>query len=163
MPSIQDYIEEANTSIKRTLFDNQIEMMGKMTKALRLKIDEDRYEDGEIKVISKDIIECMIIYPGEVPLLRNRVNQFVESTSSENIYLMDVLPIDLYTRWTDRVERFDFIVDKIKDENNNYTKFILQVSDMVGTFRNSLQFRKGRCAPYNGPLTSEIESALELF
>jgi hypothetical protein len=162
-PSIQSYLEESNIAIKRVLFDNQIEMMGKMTKALRLKIDEDRYGDGEIKIISKSIIECMIIYPGNVPLLRNRADATSDTNASQNIMLFDILPIDLYAKWGDNIERFDFIIDKTKDENGNYTKFILQVSDLVGTFRDSLQFKKWLCAPYNGPRTSDINFAVDTF
>jgi len=163
MPSVQSYLEESNIAIKRTLFDNQIELMGKMTKALRLKIDEDRYGDGEIVIISKSIVECMIVYPGNVPLLRSRSDAVTDTTSGQNIYLMDILPIDLYAKWGDNIEKHDFIVDKTRDENGNYTKFILQVSDLVGTFRDSLQFKKWLCAPYNGPLTSDVQFAVDTF
>lgn len=163
MSSIQDRLEQSSLKIRQKMFDNQIHLTGQSAKVIRIKPDKNDYGDDKgLKIISKDTIECIIHYPGDVPLSRNRTDNSFEQVSSTGIFLMDVLPIDLYTQWQDNVEKFDFIIHTIKDEQGNDIKFLLQVSEVVGSFKSSLLWKKSLCAPYNGVYTQEILNMITL-
>lgn len=160
--SLQDKLVRSSIKIRQKLFDNQIHLMGQSAKVIRIKPDKNQYgDDKSLKIISKDTIECIINYPGNVPLSRNRTNNSFEQVSNTGIFLMDVLPIDLYSQWQDNVEKFDFIIHTVKDEQDNDIKFLLQVSEVVGSFTSSLLWKKNLCAPYNGVYAKEILNMIQ--
>lgn len=162
--SLQDKIEQSSLNLRRKLFDNQITMMGKTTKVLRLKIDVNEYNDANnVKIISQDLIECIIQYPGEIPITRGRTDEAFDTASNPHLYLFDILPISLYTKWQDNVEKYDILIDKISDERRRSIKFILQVSEIVATFRSSLLWIKRQCAPYNGPRNKQMDDIIGIY
>lgn len=164
MSSFQSKLERASINLNRKLFDNQIKIMGKEVKVTRVKLEKNKYEDiDDIQIIKKDEIVCVINYPiGGVPLNRVRSDGFTQEVKSTNIYLFDIIPIDIYTKWQDNVERGDIIIDKVLDENNNVIKFILQVSEVLGEFRTSLRWKKSQAAPFNDPsIPPEIQIEID--
>jgi hypothetical protein len=161
-----DKIENAAIDVSRKLFDNQIDILGKKTRVARVRLNEDKYGDEDVEVLSKDEIECIINYPsGGVPLGRKRSeNGFSSSVESSHVSLWDILPIELYTKWSDNVEKGDILVDFAKDENGNYIKFVLQITETVGEFRQNLTWKKNQCAPYNySGLPKEIVNYIEML
>lgn len=162
MDSLQDKLEFSSASIRRKLFDNNIAILGQTSNVIRIKPDRDKYGDeNTLKIVSKDIIECIIFYPGEVPLSRGRSSLEFDQVDNSKIYLYDILPISLYTKFADNVEKYDFIIHTVKDEEDNETKMFLQVSEIVGSFKSSLMWKKCQCAPYNGVYTKEIENLIK--
>ena len=130
MATLQDKLEDANIKIRHILFDNQIRNMGMSTRALRLKLNINKYGDTteKAKVILQNFVDCVINYPGDVPLMRERADETTETTSGNHIFLFDILPIDIYTKWEDNIERYDFIIHKVKNEVGDYTKFVLKIT-----------------------------------
>lgn len=161
---LQSKLEFASASLRRKLFDQQITLTGKATKVMRVKMKINDYGDaGETKIVSNGIVECYLEYPGEIPLTRSRKDEAFDQASNPHLYLFDILPISLYTKFSDNIEKYDFIIDKVLDEHGNAIKFVLQVSEMVGTFRSSILWKKSQCAPYNGPIDSQLQAMIDAY
>lgn len=163
MASIHDRYEQQTFGLKRKLFDNQIRLMGNELTAIRVVITEDEYKDEEYEIVSHNTITCIINFPAEIPLFRYRANNNNDVSDSNGIYLFDVLPIELYTKWDDNMEKGDILITKMTDENDEVIKMLFRVSETLGTFAKYLNWKKSHIAPFNGYRNAEINRLIEEF
>lgn len=169
--SIQEKLSKAYAPLQRKLFDRQISLTGRVSDVIRLKVVENKYHDEEIQIVSSDRIEMVIDFPAEIPLFRFR-NRNLDSVdisqeqieSNTSVYLYDILPIECYAKFEDKIERGDIIIVMYSDENleTQDLVLILRISEVLGSFNaNSLVWRRFQCAPYNLTLTDEINAIID--
>lgn len=162
MDSLQDKISAKTALIQRALLDNAIRVTGRSVEVVRFKIQEDMYEDERRTTLSTGTITARIVYPpGGVPLYRATRDSLTQKPDDSGLFLFDVLPIELYARWTDNVEKGDIIFHSIQDESGAYMGMLLRISECIVKFSNSLIWRKFLCAPFSGQLDPELSDYLE--
>ena len=161
MATLQEDFELGLIQGKRTVYDLNISRVGVTAYLFRYKFTKDKHGDNtEIKFVSSDTIECIIKYPPDVPLFRNRAATG-EAIVSSGVFLYDIMPIDVYFKFTDNVEKGDYLVHVIRDSLDNKDIIMLQVADVVGSFHTRIVQRKGIVAPYNGLLTDELTTKID--
>ena len=164
MASYQDKLASASARVRRKLFDHSVRMKGRQVSVLRFIVAEDIYADEQRTLISSGTIPAVLVYPhGEIPLQRFRAQtpslpQAVVQDSG--LFLFDILPVEVYTQWADKVEIGDFIFQVIKDEVGNKIGILLRVANLFGSWSSELVWRKGWAAPYSGDIPAEVESAI---
>ena len=161
--SIQGKLSNKQSPLKRKLMDYKIRLSGNCSQVIRLHVTEDKYEDEEVSVISHCLILAIIDYPGEIPLYRLRGTAQNEIDDNTGVFFYDVIPIEIYTQWKDKVEPGDILVRKILDENDNYLLNVLRVSNVLGSFKNNLVWKKCYASPHNMTLTQEIQDIIDTY
>lgn len=162
--SIQNKLSRSQANLKRKLFDNNVRLMGVESNVIRFHIEEDFYGDETISIISQNNMEIIIIYPGEVPLSRFRYDQSNNNDAGvdeTNVFFFDILPIDAYVKWSDEIEKGDFIFHNLYDEKNNKIKILFRVAEVLGSFTTDITWRKVFLAPYNGIIPQDVRNALD--
>ncbi|MBD3216568.1 MAG: hypothetical protein GF311_28395 [Candidatus Lokiarchaeota archaeon] len=172
MSGIRNKLEKASLKIKRKLFDNQIFVMGNQVQVTHIKIEKDEKYGNWLAppaLIKNDVIDCVIDYPTEIPLYRYRYDDSGikpdnnETGSNTSYYFYDILPIEIYTKWNDNVEKDDVIIHKIEDDDGGFFKIAMQVTDMFGSFHTALTWKKSWAAPYIYELPAEIKNIIDQF
>jgi len=172
MASIQEKLEKAQQSVRNKLFDNQITITGISTKVVRLKATENKYGDDITEIISKNEIDVVIKYPGKVPITdymdskgntENRNNEFTDVGTADHLFLMDIVPIDLFVESSNDIARKDLLIHKIEIRPGHYMKMILQVTEFVGDFQSTVLRRMYQCSPYHGIISPEIQNIIDLY
>ena len=161
--AIQDKIESRTIKLRRKLADKSIKVMGSNKTCLRLKIVKDEFGGTDsMDIINQDKIDIKIVFPTEVPLFRfrnpNVSNQVIESDTG--VYLFDILPIEIFTKFEDNVEKGDIVCYDLTDENDNKIYLVLQIGEMLGTFRQHLSWKKYQAHIYTGQYTTAIDNVL---
>lgn len=158
--SIYQSISDKSAKLKRRLIDENIRKMGREMKIIRIQGQEDIFQDmTDISEISKDVINAIIKFPTEVPLDRYRADgqANVEETRT---FFFDLLPIEAYTKFSDHVEKRDLLFFWLEDESYNRIPFLLQVTEVFGSFNTGLVYKKLYLAPQHGALTQSILTQL---
>ena len=152
---------DASARAQRTLFDNSIKVNGRVIDAFMFHIDEDKYGNEDIEILSEAIIEAIILYPTEIPL--DRIQGLEESNviTSDRLFFFDLLPIEIFTKWSDKVQKNDFIVHLIKNDIGKKFPIILKISENLGAFSTELLWRKSLCSPYRGEIPSILKTKIE--
>ncbi len=158
--SIQDAISKASEKVKRKLFDNHIKVTGRNLMVARYHVEEDMYEDEERIFINRSVIEASIDYPTEIPLYRFARGDYNQDIKQSGAFFFDFLPIELYTKWADKIEVGDFIFHFLRDEANNPIPILLKISEVFGAFEVGLIWRKAWCSPYNGEIPEEVQTMI---
>lgn len=154
--SIFESISKSSSKLKRRLFDENVERMGREIKIIKIKADEDIFQDiGNYEQLSKDVISVIIKFPTEIPLDRYRADSS-ESVEETRTFFFDLLPIEAYTKFEDHVEKRDLLFFNLEDENKNLIPFLLQVTEVFGSFSTSLVYKKLYLAPQHGALDKSI-------
>ena len=154
MESTQGKINKKTASIRRKLFDNNIQVMGTEFSCVRLKTTENMYEDTEtLTVISNDQLNAVIKVPSDIPISRFRSDASDNPADDSNVFFYDILPIDVYTRWKDDLEKGDILIFKIFDETNKELQIILRIAEIVTKFSQAIVWKRSLAAPYNGDKT----------
>lgn len=160
--SIQDQISRATRDVRYTLMDNNIYVKGRSIHVVRFQVTKDMYDDETVTFIKKDKIEVILNYPGEIPLYRFSRNNYDQSVEDTGVFFFDILPIDIFTKWKDKVIKGDYIFHSLKDEEDNPIEILLKISEVVGRFDSErLIWRKGWCSPYNGAIPEELQEAID--
>ena len=159
--TIQEKIEKYTSSTRRKLFDNQIRLSGIPFNGIHFYTEENKYGDTTVEVINHKSLEARIVYPGEIPLSRFRLGSSAEEVDGTGVFFFDILPIEIYTKWTDNVEKEDILFHIIKDEQNNNIPILLKVSEIVGSIQTTLYWKKSLCAPYNGIVPDEVQAIID--
>lgn len=139
-------INDSQAGVVRKLFDYSIHINGREIEMVRIGVDGDIWGNEDIQALSCDIITANIIFPpGELPLLRFRESG-TESAGNQSLFFYDVLPIEAYFQFKDRVEKGDYFYFTIDDENGKKIPIVLKVMEPVGTFSSQLLHRKFLCS-----------------
>lgn len=167
--SLQSKIAESHSGLKRKLRDYMIKISGDEFKVIRIKVTEDKYEDETVEVIDDDVIDVILDMPADIPIDRLRTtvgSEFV--TTTDNVFLFDILPIIGFARFEDNVEKGDFLIQKVYDEDDetnstNYT-LILRVSEILGNFSHGrISGRRFQCAPHNMTLPAAVQTIINNY
>ncbi len=162
MSSYQDKLATASSKIRRKLFDHSVQMKGREVEVTRFFVEEDIYADEVQTKISQSSITAIIVYPpGEVPLQRFRGSATSPAVDDSGTFFFDILPIEVYTRWTDRIEMGDYLFQIVKDENGDKIGILLKVSNMFGSWDTEIIWRKAWAAPYNGDLPTGMQQMID--
>lgn len=154
--NITSRLNYKTAALKRKLFSNRIKLKGLEVNGIRLVIEEDRYANKEINVISHSAIEMVIDFPSKDIMLHNtsRTNN-ASYNNAQTIY--DILPIQGWTRMDAdyQLEQNDIIIFKYLltpiDSEVDQQSFLqtLQVANVTGRFTNTLLYKTYVLAPYN--------------
>jgi len=154
MSSIQSKIDRKTAALRRKLFDNSVGLMGSDVLCTRLKTTKNMYDDVEtLTIISDDTITAVVQIPSDIPLTRLRADAVDDVNDSSNVFFYDIIPIDVYTKWSDNIEKDDILIFEIYNEFDEALKMILKISEVVTKFKQSIVWKRSLAAPYNGDKT----------
>lgn len=159
--SIQSSIMKASSKVQRKLYDNAIHITGKESEVVHFFEEENKYGDVEFTIIGQKPLVATIIYPTEVPFDRMKNDTLQIRTESSREFFFDVLPIEIFTKWEDRVDVGDFVVDFLYDENDNKMPIVLKVSEFLSTVSSHMVWKKHYCSPFRGILPPQIKSYID--
>ena len=153
----------ASAKVQRRLFDNAVKINGRLASVVYFEVEEDKYGNEESTIIEKKTIEAVIDFPTQIPIERFKTGNYTLGNSNKT-FMFDVLPIELYTKWEDKVTKGDFIIHYLYTEENKKIPIVLELSEFLGSFTTDLVWAKWYCSPYRGilpePIRLEIESEL---
>jgi hypothetical protein len=168
--SLQSKIAASHTKLKRKLRNYAVDQTGDDIKVIRLTMTTNKYgDDTAMTVVSHGVITLTLDIPDQIPLTRLRTDLGSELTvTTENTYLYDILPIVGFSKFTDQIEKDDFIIQKIYDEDDvtNGTNYLwtLQVTEILGNYSHGrLTGRRFQCAPYNGVFPAEVQTLVDAY
>ena len=164
MSSYQDKLASASARVRRKLFDHSVRMKGREVEVTRFFIEEDIYADERQTKISQQAFTVILAYPpGEVPMQRFRGSAASPAAQESGLFFFDILPIEVYTQWTNNIEIGDYLFQVIKDENGGKVGILLRIANVFGAWDTELVWRKAWAAPYNGDLPTEVQRAIDVM
>jgi hypothetical protein len=133
----------------RKLSDYHVFTQGRKTECTRLTKINDVWGNADADTISVSQIQAIFIFPpGEMPLIRLRAGAGTQAqVQATGLYFYDILPVEVYVRWEDKIETGDVIYFFAKDENGNKMPIVFKVLDQKGAFSSQLIWRKMICSP----------------
>jgi hypothetical protein len=133
----------------RKLSDYHIFIAGRRTECTRLSRNTDIWGNDDLKTISVSSVPIIFIFPpGEMPLIRLRAGKGTQAeVQSSGLFFYDILPIECYTRWEDRLENGDVIYFWAGDENENKMPVVFKILEQKGDFSSQLIWKKYLAAP----------------
>jgi hypothetical protein len=145
----------------RKLSDYAVFTQGRRSECTRLSRNTDVWGNDNLETISVSSVPVIFIFPpGEMPLIRLRAGNGTQSeVQSSGLYFYDILPIEVYARWEDRLEPGDVIYFWAGDENGNKMPVVFKILDQKGAFSSQLIWRKFLAAPIVN-LETEVPSDL---
>jgi hypothetical protein len=95
-----------------------------------------------------------------MPLIRLRAGAGTQAeVQSVGLFFYDILPIEIYIRWEDKIEVNDVLYFWAGDENGNKMPVVFKILDQKGAFSSQLIWRKMLAAPITN-IETEIPSDL---
>jgi hypothetical protein len=145
----------------RKLHDYHVFISGRKTECTRLSRNTDVWGNDELTTISVSSVPIIFIFPpGEMPLIRLRAKSGTQAeVQSTGLFFYDILPIECYTRWEDKLENGDVIYFWAGDETGNKMPVVFKILDQKGAFSSQLIWRKFILAPITN-IETEIPSDL---
>lgn len=164
MSTIQAKIEKATLNARKKLFDLNIHLLGQEVSLARFKIEADMYGDENLHLISNDVIEAIISFStDEIPMSRIRPELSTDdSVETDSVYLFDILPTELFCKWQDDVTKGDILVQVFMDGDVK-VPILWKVSEIIGSFKSSLLWRKFYIAPFNGIIPDDIKLLIDEY
>ena len=142
--SIQSKMSFRQAKLKRRLYDNKIKLVGQKTQVIKLSIEEDDFGNRDFTIVAQEIITGIISIPGGEILLWNSSRAGNNPSEGSGVGVYDILPIDAWFKFSDKVEKGDILVYKylIDPETKDYHIQAFQVVNKIGKFSNNLLFVK---------------------
>lgn len=155
---LYDKINSTNAPLQRKLFDFHVMQNGRSMSVTRIGYDNDVWGNGGPTLQTTDNIEAIISFPpGELPLNRFRAAGD-DSPESTSLFFYDILPIEAFFAFRQKMEEGDVIYFFIEDEMGNKIPIIFKILSLVGAVTTHLIRKKYICAP----LTSLSEVTTEI-
>jgi hypothetical protein len=165
--SLQDKIAKNFYNWKKRIHDYKVQESGTDNEVIRIKVTENIYGDeNEWEIVSYDRITVTFTIPSDIPLTRLREDVTDAVADTENIFLYDILPIVGAARFSDNVEKGDFLICKIYGDNPNETQYylVLRVSELMGNISHKHLLKKTfNLAPYSGSLPQEVQDIIDSY
>ena len=159
--SLYNSIASSSLKVKRRLFDNMVERLGRTTKVIRIQYKEDMYKDlTDVNALSTNEISVMFRFSEDMPLDRFRLEE-TDYVNDTRTFFFDILPIEVFTRIEDSIEKRDLLFFWFTDENNNKIPMLLQITETFGRFETGLVYKKLYAAPVYGALTQPLYKMLK--
>lgn len=152
---------KASAKVQQRLFDHSIEITGRDREVIHFFTQEDKYGNETREIIANKKTITRISYPTEVPIERLHTGDYQLGTQENRTFFFDLLPIEMYTKWADKVEKGDYIVDFLYTEKNKKFPIVLKTSEFLGRFSTDLIWAKWYCSPYRGILPEEIKTYIQ--
>jgi hypothetical protein len=145
----------------RKLSDYHIFTQGRRSECTRLTKITDIWGNADAETISVSQIQAIFVFPpGEMPLIRLRARKGTQAeVQASGLYFYDILPVEIYVRWEDRIEVNDVLYFYAGDENGNKIPVVFKILDQKGAFSSQLIWRKLLAAPVTN-IDTEIPSDL---
>jgi len=162
--SLQDKIAQSQAKARSKLHDFSITQIGTEIRAVRLKTEYSLEGDAEENIIvSHGEVDLYIDLPKEIPIDRLRRNLTSNGSSAiSNIYMFDVLPIEVYPKYGSDLQTGDIIIYKLKYKNEEEFYHVFQLTENIGSFNTrEFSFQKFNTAPYLTAFTEEIKNVIE--
>jgi len=160
---VYDKLSMAFGKQKRKLFDYQISLSGTEAKVVLLKLNNNKYKDEEVEIVKHFITDMIIDIPGEIPIDRLRTNVLVPRATTQSIFFYDVLPIQVFTKFEDNLERGDILIQRITMDNLEYY-MVLEIADTLGdVLGRNIIYKKHNAAPCTQNLPAEVETILNTY
>jgi len=158
MPNAYNKINNYVSPAIRKLSDYNILVAGRHTECTRLARKKDVWGNEDIETISVSQIQAIFVFPpGEMPLVRLRAGKGTQAeVQSTSIFFYDILPVEIYVRWQDRLEVGDILYFMALDENGGKMPIIFKILDQKGAFSSQLIWRKFQAAPITSLEPTEI-------
>jgi hypothetical protein len=133
----------------RKLSDYHVFTNGRRTECTRLSRNTDVWGNDSLETISVSSVPVIFIFPpGEMPLVRLRAKNGTQAeVQSNGLFFYDILPVECYTRWQDRLENGDVIYFAAGDENGNKMPVVFKILEQKGGFSSQLIWKKYLAAP----------------
>lgn len=162
--SIQNKLAKSQIKIRNRLHDFMISQTGTKTKVVRLKVLKNLEGDAEdIEVVSHDELTVVIDYSEELPLTRLRKNLLTPQATTSNVYLYDILPIMVFARYDNMIDRDDILIRKLNVYNDTFYH-VIQITETLGNFNgDQLTMMKYQSAPYTYPFTQEVADIVSQY
>jgi hypothetical protein len=146
----------------RKLSDYSIFVNGRRTECTRLTRIKDAWGNEDANTISVSTIQAIFVFPpGEMPLIRLRAGSGTQAEiQSSGLFFYDILPVEIYIRWEDRIENGDILYFYALDENENKMPVVFKILNQTGAFSSQLIWRKMIAAPITN-VSTEIPNDLK--
>lgn len=168
--TLQDALNTKQDKLRRHLFDRNIELTGRQYEAIHITKQElDYYGDvlpGGETLEDRLPVVLKINYPDEVPLNRYRYVSSAASTERISLegsgtFFFDVLPVEVFSKFTDNIETGDFLIHTAEDEVGNKIVCVLETSELLGSLGRSLVWKKHYASPFKGQLPQVVVDIVE--
>jgi hypothetical protein len=148
--SLQSRLSKKQSKLKRRLWDNNLNNVGYSFKMLKLRIQEDMYQDENVEYIKFSFLTGLIQFPN------NRVPLFTTENYDKGVSVYDLLPTKAYFKFEDNVEKGDLLILKyiLNPDTSDYKLLVYQIVEHIGSFSNVLIFQEYNVAPF----TLDIEN-----
>jgi len=162
--SLQDRIAQSQIEARNRLHDYMISQVGTETKVVRLVATRNFEGDfTDLEIVSHNLLTLRMVVPDDIPLTRLRKSLLEETASTENVFFYDILPIEIYCKYTDNVEKDDILIRKLKRGDESFYH-VIQVTETLGNFSgNYLTLQRYQTAPYTAPLTEEVQDIIDSY
>jgi hypothetical protein len=162
--SLQDKLAQSQILARNKLHDYMISQVGTETKVVRLKATRNLEGDfTDLEIISHDLITLRMSGLEEVPITRLRSSLLESTSTTENIFFYDILPIIAYSKYEDNLEKDDILIRCLKRGEEKFYH-VLQVTEIIGNLSgNYLTFQKFQTSPYTEPLTEEVQEIIDNY
>ena len=165
--SLQDKIAQSQILARSKLHDYMISQVGTETKVIRLEVGYNLEGDPTgMEIVSHSEITLRMSMPDDIPITRLRTDITVEdTTSTENVFFYDILPIEIYAKYTDSLNKGDIIIRRLKRNGEDQEFYhVLQITELLGNYRaNYLTFERFQAAPYTAPLPTEVQDIINTY
>jgi hypothetical protein len=163
--ALQDKLSKISLQASRKLFDYTIFINGTETPVIYLSIERNIYDDIETLSVTKHLTTSMVMPElREVPMVRTRTNLVEGVQETDNVFMYDIVPFEVFTKFSDNIEEVDMFIRTLRDENNNPLYLVLKVAELFGNFaHNNLMWKKISCAYYNGYLPIEVQNIVDEY
>jgi len=152
---------KASAKVQQRLFDQNIHTTGREVDGLKISFIEDIFQNTEEEVVLEyEDVTATIIYPGEIPIDRYRMDSGLQIAETRTFFF-DLLPIEIYSKFENGFERNDFLFHFFVDEHQNKIPMLLQITETFGRFSTDLIWRKYYAAPKNGKVPDSILNLIQ--
>ena len=163
--SVKNKIEKSNAKLRRKLFDNNIKVMGDETEILRITLvqDPDFPDDNEMVITDKGKTQVIIELPGEDISVRDTDSNYGTQldTSQDNLSLYDILPIPMWSKFSDELKKGDIIVYKIYNDKDVPSPYIFQITRKYRRFNRVSTYTRFDIAFYHLDLSQEVRNLID--
>jgi len=165
--SMQDKLAKAFSGYRRKCMDLAIQFSGTESNMIQIRQRIDKYGDSvEIELQKKEKVTVLLSIPEEVPVDRLRtLDNLTSEVPTQQVSLFDVLPIEMWVKFSDNAAKGDIFIKPIYFEHGNQKPYflVLEIADAIANIDNGhLVWIKYNAAPCTKQLSPLIKDYMEL-
>lgn len=168
--NLQSRLQYKTAKLKRKLFDNAIRKKSLDVRAIRLTIEEDKYNNKNITVHDSGIVDIIISIPGG-DLQAFNGERSNNATYNDGISIYSLLPIEAWSTNDAQLNKDDLLIYKyfLSPYNSDVAPQVkiqvFQVANKLSRMNNTVLYSKLILAPYNFDVDEypEVKALIEEF